>query len=1191
MEYAITGIAGIFPGARNIGEYWDNILNAKVASATSMEKIWGIPRRKYMDFNDIKKSMIYNDLGFCLPDDMEFLTLADSGRQVSVAKEVVKEIFRQLKEQSNDFNFSKTGLVLGTSWTDVDYFNKDIELMLGKSPTDIRGDIYTSDKQISAIADSLGIGGPCFAVDAACASSLYALDSGMGLIKNGLADSAIIMGLNVSIPYFLYVGFSKLNALSFNNEIIPFSKDASGIMLGEGAGAVMVEPIEKAQEAGHKILAVIKSIGLSSDGEERSPFAPGYNGQIAALSRAYSNLEEINVNYIEAHGTATKIGDETELKALTDFFGNLKHGKQIPLGSVKSLIGHGLAASGIASIIKAVLIINRGIIPPHIPVQSNTLLENACLYLPDKAKKINNDCLEINVGISSFGFGGANSHLVLSSFSKSEYKNISIKPSKDNNEANILKEPLAILDFGYDSSNDTESLPVFDSSRFTQFPFNRFQLVNDLNYLEKDNVIGNFFPDSVTIEALGLKMGPNALKKIDPFQALVIHTINVMLSRNDFLKNTKDTGIVLCNNISGLMSLRQFRRVYFLLNKEKIDGLELSEEMNSFLKSEVSFEEITSTIPAMLSGYPARHFNIQGFHQTISGGETTFLQLLLMAQYWLEAHCKNLIIGAGHIIKSPADIMSYQKNANVLPPIYEGFSAFILKKISDIKESDKDILGYIPAIILGSNVNNFEGACKAAKIDPVSVKTVETCQVNLSALSKDFSESENTSKLLSVYMAEATGTIEFMRLLKSNSKMSCLQFMDNDKLIAAVFFVKEKGFKAEGYKIQLPTEICFSTPKKVKKENPIIIKSETSDLDSNRKKPNLSIEEISLVHDNISSIVLNYLEHQKKLIQALSKSKTNISTRDNVLITENNIEKCFRDLYINPQNIVISNIRFNITKESCESLLVVDQRHNYFFDHELDHVPGFLILEGILQLNKIYVISRLNLQNFDEYYINSLVINFNRFCEKDSPISLKLKELTNDAGNGLILECEVIQNENVICSATVGVRKLNSKLISEMSRIHDISLANQKYVHKVDKRNIVVEDVEVDKETEKSTCRSIIPPYDHVLYDGNGKAASILYLLEVTRQFLAQISHKFGVSFDMQQILISMNIQVKQPIDKRSTLYIECEKQKTIKLNDTLLSNLKTTIKCNDMIIAETIYKAQAVSKDVYNKLRWKKSK
>ncbi|WP_366295347.1 beta-ketoacyl synthase N-terminal-like domain-containing protein [Paenibacillus sp. AN1007] len=1168
MLYAITGMEGIFPNSRNLDEYWNNIVQARVSPVSSLEKIWGISREQYMAPNNDDKSWIYNDRGYCLPEDESLPK--DSGRQVMVAKKILKKLAEKVNSETPDFKFSKTGLVLGTSWTDVDYFNQDVELLLGKQENETRGSILTSDKQVNDIAASIGIGGPYFSVDTACASSIYALDNGIGLINKGLAESVIVMGLNISIPYYLYVGFSKLKALASDDQILPFSKDASGIILGEGGGAVLIEPLDKAEKSGRPIFAVIKSLGLSADGEERSPFAPGYRGQISALTRAYQHLEGETIHYVEAHGTATKIGDETELKALHDFMDGFQQGTRLPIGSVKSLIGHGLAAAGIAAIIKAVLMINKRIIPPHVEVQPHELLSSSCLYLPSETEELPQD-VEINIGVSSFGFGGANSHVVISSYHPTESSAAVHVSNNTSSHGNLLQEPIAILDFGSDRAQH-----YLSSSRNVKpnsFPLERFYFTDGINNWSDQKIEGDFFPDLYTIDAHGLKTGPNSLKKIDPFMAVTLHTLNILLSQQNHIKNSEDTAVVLGSNMSGTMSLRQYRKCYFLFHPNERMGM--SDEVNRFAEQDISFEEITSTIPAMLSGYPARSFNIQGLHQTMSGGTATFLHMLFMAPYWLDQRCKNLVLGAGHLIKSPADLIAYKQRYGNLPSLREGFSAFILQKLSDVRRSNGKILGYISAIVPGASASTFEEACQAADVNPASVGHMEICELNPTSL----------------YMGEAAGTDELLRLICADSKLSCLQFVENDKLLASVFYVKENNCVDKTYQVQIPTEISFNNRTKLKVNRFTAAAAETEEEIQENIIPysqEWNLNSAASVHDQIASMALNYFEHQRKLVGIFAQSRHGSLLEESRVSLTKQIEQAFKSKYINPRNIVINNVHYSDGEQLCEGELIVDQSHSYFFDHPLDHVPGFLILEGMLQLGKIHAMHTFSTLNIDDYYVNMLKVDFKQYCELDKPTTIRTKLGIGDLNQTLKLTCEVIQNGSIICTAAMGMERFKSLLVLEPSSRSNQIFAEQKDVHKTHKSNIVVERLEHDSAAGRAVCASILPTDDHVLIDGGGRAASVLYLLEVTRQFLSQISHTFGVPFDLHRILLSIDIRVQQALDKRSPVSISYEKQNTIRLNNIYLSNLKTTISCNSQIISNTMYKTQAVNEEIYKKLRWK---
>ncbi len=1198
LEYAITGMACIFPGARNVDEFWHNIVRARVAPVTSLEKWWGISREKYMDLFENKKSKIYMDKGFCLPEEFTHKFGRGAGRQIMASREVLRQLSDQLQTGDKKPEFQNTGLVIGTSWSDQDYFNKDIDLIFGFSKEGaLKGTVYTPDKQLHAIAKPLGIGGPCIAVDTACASSMNALDIGMGLIECGQADSAIVMGLNAAIPYFLYIGFSKLSALSPKGQILPFSKDASGIVIGEGVGAILIEPLDKALRDGRKILAVIKSLGLSADGAERSPFAPGPQGQNLALKRAYNSIQT-NVDYIEMHGTATKLGDDTEIKVTGNFLNNCMPKEKIPIGSIKSLIGHTLAAAGIASLIKAILILRERTIPPHITVDPNPLLEKTNLYLPSVAKPIEIQDREIVVGVSSFGFSGANSHVILSSFGAKENKKVHKNYSSVS--GNYLNEPIAILDFEAHLGKDGDVKSLYDlnteyQNRHRPFPMNRFNVGGNLSCFGEE-ISGNFLSDCITIDAFGLKMGPNLLRKIDHFQALSLHTINMMLRRNEIIKDSADTAIVLCSNMSGEMSVKQYRKHFLVFNRDRLKKINIDKEMEDFLSTEINFEEIASSTPAMFSGYPASHFNIRGFHQTLSGGAGTFLRTLFLAPYWLKRY-QNLIIGAGHIIKSPADILSYKEDTDDIPPIGEGFAAFILKRLSDARKDKNKVLGYISAIIPGTTADTFDKACLIAGFDPLSIEHKEICQLDLSFISERRDTNVISAQLFTGYMGEAVGIEALSKAICSKSKCSCIQIFDKDKVIASVFVIKENDYRPNQPEIKNPVDILFQQPKK---EN-YHIEVNCDDIKKTTVKGNLSTcnaDAFLSLQNSMAAMTHAYLIRQQKLIQLLRDLDRKEKVVNSVVPTLNEeslvfeLEQYLALLRKNPDNIVIGKVAYDKRKQMYSAQLLVNEIHPYFFDHEIDHIPGFLLIEGILQLADIYNLHNLGSSALTKFYIDSFNINFRKFCEKDSPVFIEIERTANVSQEQFVLKATIYQNDNTVCTACLGICKLNFVQVNSVDIKDDLeSVASQKMVHKHNIQNVLVENLKLELDNQKATCKAIPPLNNHILYDGNSKVYSLLYLLEVTRQFLAQISHTFGIPLQMQQVLLMLDLKMQSPILKGMPLTLECKKQEVTNLNDITLSNLKTTIFSGGTLIGESYFKVQAMGQETYDKFRWQGSR
>jgi len=214
------------------------------------------------------------------------------------------------------------------------------------------------------VHEALKLEGPYLVVDAACASSLQALAIGARSLYAGGVDQAIVGGAS----YYKsdsHVVFSAAQSVS-NNGSYPFGQEADGLVTAEGYVALVIKTLSRAVADGDRIRAVIRGLGISSDGRGRSLWAPRSEGQVLAVERAYPNIQELaEVDYIEAHATSTQVGDATELSALASLVSkNIRSGHQIPIGSVKANIGHTLETAGLASLVKVVLAMEHGQIPP-----------------------------------------------------------------------------------------------------------------------------------------------------------------------------------------------------------------------------------------------------------------------------------------------------------------------------------------------------------------------------------------------------------------------------------------------------------------------------------------------------------------------------------------------------------------------------------------------------------------------------------------------------------------------------------------------------------------------------------------------------------------------------------------------------------------------------------------------------------
>lgn len=284
------------------------------------------------------------------------------------------------------------------------------------------------------ISRNFGLTGPHISVDAACASSLVALAIGAMSLASGQMDMAIVGGASYNKTDSLIL-FSAAQSCSADYSR-PFDQDADGLISSEGYVAVIIKQLHRALADGDNIQAVIRGIGISSDGRGRSLWAPRHEGQSTAIRRAYGpGVDPASVQMIEAHATSTQVGDATEMEALAKFYGPvLPQGHQIAVGSVKSNIGHTLETAGLAGLLKAILSMQHGVIPPSINIQhpnesipwhqipfnipTEPLAWPDHLNAPNPGQHHPSSVLPAPVAlrraaVNAFGIGGLNVHIVV----------------------------------------------------------------------------------------------------------------------------------------------------------------------------------------------------------------------------------------------------------------------------------------------------------------------------------------------------------------------------------------------------------------------------------------------------------------------------------------------------------------------------------------------------------------------------------------------------------------------------------------------------------------------------------------------------------------------------------------------------------------------------------------------------------
>ncbi|MDP1569498.1 MAG: beta-ketoacyl synthase N-terminal-like domain-containing protein [Vicinamibacterales bacterium] len=271
---------------------------------------------------------------------------------------------------------------------------------------------FSSGLPAHMLARALGLDAGAYALDAACASSLYALKLACGWLHTGRADIMLAGAVNRCDDLFIHAGFSALQALSPSGRSRPFHREADGLVPAEGAAFVVLKRLDDAVRDGDRILGVIRGIGLSNDGRAQGLLVPSEQGQVRAMERAYeiAGLAPADISLVECHATGTVVGDATEVRSMSRVYAGQAG---VPLGSLKSNLGHAITVAGLGGLLKVLGAIEHATRPPTLwadqPVDA---LAGSPFRLLAEAEPWPSDGPR-RAAVSAFGFGGNNAHLLV----------------------------------------------------------------------------------------------------------------------------------------------------------------------------------------------------------------------------------------------------------------------------------------------------------------------------------------------------------------------------------------------------------------------------------------------------------------------------------------------------------------------------------------------------------------------------------------------------------------------------------------------------------------------------------------------------------------------------------------------------------------------------------------------------------
>lgn len=405
----VTGLGVLTPVGHTIKEFWDNLTAGKS----------GVGKISRFDVSAYDCQIAGEVKGF---DPFKVLDKKEARRADLFEQYALAATGQALTEaglDSTKINPERVGVVLGSGIGGIDTFERQHQALLSGGPGRVSPffiPMMIIDMGPGLVSMRYGLKGPNYATVSACASSAHAIGDAFHIIQRGEAEAMVTGGCEATITPTSLAGFCSARALSTRNDeperaSRPFDKNRDGFVMGEGGGILVLEELEHAKKRGARIYAELLGFGMTGDAYHMTSPAPKGEGAARAMREALrsAQLNPEQIDYINAHGTSTDLGDVAETEAVKTIFGEYAY--KVPISSTKSMTGHLLGAAGATELIASILSIHTGVLHPTINLEEP---DPACDldYIPKQAreKKVN------HVLSNSFGFGGHNVSILVGRF-------------------------------------------------------------------------------------------------------------------------------------------------------------------------------------------------------------------------------------------------------------------------------------------------------------------------------------------------------------------------------------------------------------------------------------------------------------------------------------------------------------------------------------------------------------------------------------------------------------------------------------------------------------------------------------------------------------------------------------------------------------------------------------------------------
>jgi acyl transferase domain-containing protein/3-hydroxymyristoyl/3-hydroxydecanoyl-(acyl carrier protein) dehydratase len=684
-QIAIVGIGGLFPGAPTIDQFWENIRDGVDATREVPSGRWSMePARAYDPRVAVPDKVHSIRGGFAASpaiDGNEFAiepaVLKRLDPVFRLALHVAHQAWRDVSTEPVDR--SRVGVVFGNivlptetaSGISRELLGQAIEEKLGipaRPPVEIEPlNAFPAGLPAALIARAMGLGGAAYTLDAACASSLYALKLAIDEIQTGRADAMICGGVSRPDPLYTQMGFSQLRALSARGKPAPLDHRGDGLVVGEGAGMFVLKRLTDALAHGDHVYAIVAGIGLSND-IHGDLLAPSSEGQLRAMRMAYEQAgwSPREVDLIECHAAGTPVGDAVEAESLKSLWGKAGWTKQqCVIGSVKSNIGHALTAAGAAGLLKVLMSLKHQTLPPTAnferPAPRLGLDASPFRVLTQPEPwPMRSTTSPRRAAISGFGFGGINCHVLIEEWRLAQVQtrpavDSRTQSSRTGDSATTSTAPIAIVGLaahlGAFAGRDAfaERVLGYEKGVAAAPPRDGWGIADSSSHEHQawnGRELAGYYIEALSFPVDRFRIPPTELSEMLPQQSLLLRVAADAIDdagwdQEQAIRTGVLVGIGLDLNTTNFhlrWSLAERAREWSETLGLGLSADELArwtEDLRASAGPPLTANRTMGSLGGLIASRVAREFKIGGPSFTVSCDETSGIQALAIAALWL----------------------------------------------------------------------------------------------------------------------------------------------------------------------------------------------------------------------------------------------------------------------------------------------------------------------------------------------------------------------------------------------------------------------------------------------------------------------------------------------------------------------------------------------------------------------------